>query len=349
MLWVLVALVGVLLLVVVLLAVRKPPLPEAVITALQALGDLGAVRTQVETLAATQAQLQQALGTLEGAIRDLGARVVEASGTVKDDLGRELREARGVVEQIRTDYEARRQMDAELRAAALRIEAVLTGHQARGEAGEQILSAAFKQFPPGMIDQDFRVNGRPVEYALVLPNGKRLAIDSKWPGAELLERLAVLEPGLEREAVADEIERILQRRVREVAQYIEPASTLNWAVAAVPNAAYAVCRKAHVEGYRAGVILVPYSLVVPYLLTLYRMNLQYAQGIDVERLEDALSQVERVLDNLDRVLENSVAKASTMLQNAYGECRRLVGDLRGALAALRTTPSADSRTSSPEA
>ncbi len=337
--WLLLILLLVALVVLIIVILQKPDSTRAITAALNAVGDLSAVRTQVQTIAAAQTQLQQAVATLESATREIGTRVTEASGAVKDDLGREIREARGVVEQIRTDYEARRKMEDELRSAALRIEAVLVGPQTRGEAGEQILSAAFKQFPPGMIDQDFRVNGKPVEYALVLPNGRRLAIDSKWSGAIQLQRLATLAPGAEREGVADEIERTLQRRVREVAQYIDPSSTLTWAVAAVPDAAYAVCNKAHVEGYRAGVILIPYSLVVPYVLTLYRMNLQYAQAVDSERLEGALSQMERILDNLDRVLENSVAKAATMLQNAYSECRRSFGDLRGAVAALRTAPS----------
>ncbi len=266
------------------------------------------------------------LRPLRDAVREMAAMA---------GLGREVREARDLVEKMHTDYTARRLMEEELRAATLRIEAVVTGHQAKGLAGEHILAATLRQFPAGMIDQDFRINGRPVEYALVLPNGKRLAIDSKWVGAGLLERLAQLPPGPEREAVADEIERALQRRVREVAQYIEPATTLPWAVATVPDAAYAVCRKAHIEAYRTGVILVPYSLVVPYLLTLFRLHLQFVHAVDEERLENTLSQAERMLENLDRILENSVARGVTMIQNAYGESHRLVGILRGTITGLR--------------
>lgn len=278
------------------------------------------------------------LRPVHDAVRDLTGKVMEASGTIRADLGKEVRDARALVEQIRTDYSARRLLDEELRAATLRIEAVVTGHQASGLAGEHILAASLKQFPVGMIDQDFHVSGKTVEYALVLPNGKRLAIDSKWVGGALLERLAGLPPGPEREEVADEIERLLQKRVKEAAQYINPSLTLPWAVAAVPDAAYALCRKAHVEGYRAGVILVPYSLVVPYLLTLYRLQLQYVHAVDEERLENTLAQAERALESLDRLLDNSVARGATMIQNAYSESQKLVGVLRGALSGLRTSP-----------
>lgn len=281
------------------------------------------------------------LRPVHDAVRDLTGKVMEASGTIRADLGKEVRDARALVEQIRTDYSARRLLDEELRAATLRIEAVVTGHQASGLAGEHILAASLKQFPAGMIDQDFRIDGKVVEYALVLPNGKRLAIDSKWVGGALLERLAGLPPGPEREEVADEIERLLQKRVKEAAQYINPSLTLPWAVAAVPDAAYALCRKAHVEGYRAGVILVPYSLVVPYLLTLYRLQLQYVHAVDEERLENTLAQAERALESLDRLLDNSVARGATMIQNAYSESQKLVGILRGALSGLRATPEAE--------
>lgn len=281
------------------------------------------------------------LRPVHDAVRDLTGKVMEASGTIRADLGKEVRDARALVEQIRTDYSARRLLDEELRAATLRIEAVVTGHQASGLAGEHILAASLKQFPAGMIDQDFRIDGKVVEYALVLPNGKRLAIDSKWVGGALLERLAGLPVGPEREEVADEIERLLQKRVKEAAQYINPSLTLPWAVAAVPDAAYALCRKAHVEGYRAGVILVPYSLVVPYLLTLYRLQLQYVHAVDEERLENTLAQAERALESLDRLLDNSVARGATMIQNAYSESQKLVGILRGALSGLRATPEAE--------
>jgi hypothetical protein len=123
-----------------------------------------------------------------------------------------------------------------------------------------------------------------------------------------------------------------------VAQYVSPPATVPWAVAAVPDPAYAACRKAHLEAYRSGVIVIPYSLTVPYLLTLYQLHLQYAGSVDMERLGTALTQAERHLAALDEVLENKVAKSVTMLQNAYGELKRGAGDLRGTLASLRQAP-----------
>ena len=186
---------------------------------------------------------------------------------------------------------------------------------------------------------NFRVNGKVVEFALILANGKRLPIDSKWPSPELLDRLSdgLQEPAKET-ALVQEIERVLRVKVREVRQYIDPAATLAFAVAAVPDPVFNACRRAHLEAYREGVILMPYSMTIPYVLALFRLHLQYARSIDLENLEGYLQQIDENVTSLDRLLENSIARGSTMIQNAFSDAKRNVGEMRGALAAMRALP-----------
>jgi len=307
---------------------------DMVARAIQASADVGGLRTQVETLAAHQTAIQQGLADVYDVVRALETKLVETGSGIKTDLTRDLQEARRVIDEIKTVQEVRGQHEQALQQAIGRIEAVMAGPK-RGEAGEQIVAAALRLLPVSMVEHGYRVNGKIVEFALVLPGGRRLAIDSKWTAGDLLQRLAEVPPGAEADALAEEIERNVGRRAREVAQYIRPPETLPWAVAAVPDPAYAVCRKAHLEAHRSGVIVIPYSLTVPYLLTLYQLHLQYAGTVDMERLSTALTQVERHLDALDRTLENSVARPLTMLQNAYGDLKRSAGDIRGTLAPLR--------------
>jgi DNA recombination protein RmuC len=218
---------------------------------------------------------------------------------------------------------------------------VLLGSRTRGAAGENILQDAFRQIPPEMIDMNFRVNGKVVEFALVLANGKRLPIDSKWPSPELLDRLGeALQDPVKEAALVQEIERILRLKVRDVRQYIDPAATIGFAVAAVPDPVFNACRRAHLEAYREGVILMPYSMTIPYVLALFRLHLQYARSIDIENLEGYLQQIDDNVTALDRLLENSIARGSTMIQNAFNDAKRNVGQMRGALAALRAVPQA---------
>ena len=339
-------LVLVILLVAVLVAlvavlVRRPSSTGPSDSVLAALADLGSLKSHVETVSAQQGALSQSLGMLQAAVQGVETKVLESSAGVREAIGKDLSDARIVVERLKVDGEERRRMEEDVQASARRIETVLLGSRTRGAAGENILQDAFRQFPAEMIDMNFRVNGKVVEYALILANGKRLPIDSKWPSPELLDRLgeAMQDPAKEA-ALVQEIERIMRVKVREVRQYIDPAATIGFALAAVPDPILNACRRAHLEAYREGVILMPYSMTIPYVLALYRLHLQYARSIDLENLEGYLQQIEDNVTGLDRLLENSIAKGSTMIQNAFNDAKRNVGQMRGALAALRAVPQA---------
>jgi DNA recombination protein RmuC len=321
------------------LLIRRPTSTGPSDAVLAALTDLGALKSHVETVSNQQSALSQSLSMVQTAVQGVESKVLESSAGVRDAIGKDLSEARVAMERLKADAEERRRMEEDVQASARRIETVLLGSRTRGAAGENILQDAFRQFPAEMIDMNFRVNGKVVEYALVLANGKRLPIDSKWPSPELLDRLSdgLQDPGKETTLV-QEIERVLRLKVREVKQYIDPAATLGFAVAAVPDPVFNACRRAHLEAYREGVILMPYSMTIPYVLALFRLHLQYARSIDLENLEGYLQQIDDNVASLDRLLENSIARGSTMIQNAFTDAKRNLGQMRGALAAMRAVP-----------
>ena len=323
------------------LLIRRPAAASPSDAVLAALSDLGALKSHVETVSNQQSALHQSLSMVQTAVQGVETKVLESSAGVRDAIGKDLSDARVAMERLKADAEERRRMEEDVQASARRIETVLLGSRTRGAAGENILQDAFRQFPAEMIDMNFRVNGKVVEYALVLANGKRLPIDSKWPSPELLDRLSdgLQEPGKETTLV-QEIERVLRLKVREVKQYIDPAATLGFAVAAVPDPVFNACRRAHLEAYREGVILMPYSMTIPYVLALFRLHLQYAKSIDLENLEGYLQQIDDNVASLDRLLENSIARGSTMIQNAFTDAKRNLGQMRGALAAMRAVPQA---------
>ena len=323
------------------LLIRRPTASGPSDAVLAALADLGALKSNVETVSNQQSALGQSLGMLQSAVQGVETKVLESSAGVRNAIGKDLSDARIAVERLKVDAEERRRMEEDVQASARRIETVLLGSRTRGAAGENILQDAFRQFPAEMIDMNFRVNGKVVEYALILANGKRLPIDSKWPSPELLDRLSdgLQEPAKEA-VLVQEIERVLRLKVREVRQYIDPAATLAFAVAAVPDPVFNACRRAHLEAYREGVILMPYSMTIPYVLALFRLHLQYARSIDLENLEGYLQQIDDNVTSLDRLLENSIARGSTMIQNAFNDAKRHVGQMRGAVAAMRAVPQA---------
>jgi DNA recombination protein RmuC len=271
------------------------------------------------------------------------ASLVEAQGLrierLADGLGRQslddqavrdgLIRVRSSLEEMRVQAEERRRAEEHGWEAVRRLESVLLSGSARGRAGENVLHEALAELPAGMVLRDFRVNGKTVEFALVLPDGRRLPVDSKWAALAEVEALEAEEDPGARQTWARKVEDEVGRRAREVAAYLEPSLTTPFAVACVPDAAFAACRRAHAEAFARGVVLVPYSTALPVLLSLYALAARHGGVTDALA---CLTQLEALVEGMELTLENKVARASTMLQNAADEWRTHLGKARGALA-----------------
>jgi DNA recombination protein RmuC len=247
------------------------------------------------------------------------------------ELRERLAQTQSVVEGLRSALSARQPIEEEARASLKRLEGVIAGSSSRGAAGENILEEALRHLPPEMLQRNVWVGGKVVELALRLPGGKLLPMDSKWVSSVALEQLA--DPGLDatrRAQLTAQVEREVERRVREVSHYIDPATTSSFALAVIPDAAYDVCRSAIVSAHRRHVMVVGYAMALPYLLTLYQLHLQFARSVDMEKLQSALIDIERQVDVLEGVLENKVQRSLTVLQNAYTEGKQATAKIRAA-------------------
>jgi DNA recombination protein RmuC len=268
--------------------------------------------------------------------------LLSAGGQVQESATTELRErlnqTQTLLEGMRAVFVARHQAEEDARQSLRRLEAVLAGSPTRGAAGENILEEAFQHLPPDMIRRNVWVNGKVVEFGLHLPGGKLLPIDSKWPSSAALEELG--RPDVlpsRRVQLAAAVEKDVEKRVREVGQYIDPATTAPFALAAVPDAAYGVCRSAFAEAHRRHVMIVAYSLALPYLLMLYQLHLQFARSVDMEHLQACLMEVDRQLDVLDASLENKLQRAVTMLGNAYQDGKQVTARVRASVRGIQVT------------
>jgi len=252
-----------------------------------------------------------------------------AQGGGADEVRREVAAARGALERLAESEEERRERERESWEVVRRLSTVLAGGASKGRAGENVLRDHLAQLPPGMLVTDFRVNGKVVEFGLSLPDGRRLPVDSKWTAVAELEALEACEDAAERELRARDVERQVTSRVREVAQYLDPALTAPVAVAAVPDAAYMVLKRAHADAFSRGVVIVPYSMALPVLLFLYSLVHRFG---DADDSRAALEQVAALLDGMESVIENKIARAATMVANGADELRSGLGKARGSVA-----------------
>jgi len=279
-----------------------------------------------------EAQLQLQAAEIRRLADGAAAREGSAEHLRSDVAG-----ARRALEALAVREEERRERDRESWEVVRRLSTVLAGGATKGRGGENLLREHLGQLPPGMLVTDLRVNGRVVEFGLCLPDGRRLPVDSKWTAVAELEALESTDDPGERETWAREVERQVALRAREVAQYLDPALTAPVAVAAVPDAAYAVLRRAHADAFAHGVVVVPYSTALPVLLFLYSLADRFG---DVGDVQGCLAEVANLLDGMESVLENKIAKASTMISNGADELRSGIGKARASITHGRRRPGA---------
>lgn len=227
--------------------------------------------------------------------------------------------------------------EAEAQSAELlrRLELVIAGSFHRGAAGENLLAEVLGILPPGMLERNVRLMGGIVEFAVRLPGGKCIPIDSKWPGAQLLERIAEETDQSRRAQLVRELETQVRTKAEEVARYLDPERTILLGVAAVPDAVYQLCRSVHAQAYRRGIVLLPYSLAVPYVLSLLVLIARFGGVLDTSQVRASIARVDQTLHELEDALETHMSRGLTMLENALQNQRSGVAQCRSIVAAMR--------------
>ncbi len=303
----------------------------AAVTLLLGLAGLGmmlaAGRAELERLARAQDELRR---DVQGA-REASLNQIHAAAT---GLRSELGAAQRALAEVRASESARAGQMQSAANSLRRLEAVIAGSSSRGAAGEQILERALAQLPADMLDRNVAFGGRIVEYALRLPGGRLLPIDSKWTGLAALEGLAGVEDPATRRRLAEQFARELRLRAREVGKYLDPDRTYGLGVLAVPDATHGLAPEVHAEAWRDGILIVPYSLALPYVLAVYRLSLRLGAAADQDRRLERLRILEGALQVMEEDLEGRLSRGLVQVQNARDALRGRLAEARSAASAL---------------
>ena len=290
-------------------------------------GDVAAARE------AATARMEARLEVQAAELRRL-ADTAAASDLAGEQLRAGVEGARRALHELTAREQERRRGDTEQREVIRRLSTVLAGGASKGRGGEHVLRDHLAALPPTMLVADFRVGGKVVEFGLLMPDGRRLPIDSKWTALAELEALEAATEGIERDACARAVEKAVVLRAKEAAQYVDPAVTTPVAVAAIPESAYEVLRRAHADAYTHGVVIVPYSAALPIVLFLYALVQRFGDAADAQA---SLAEVGGVLDTLESVVENRFARAGRMIANGSDEFRSQLGKARSSIARARAS------------
>jgi len=230
----------------------------------------------------------------------------------------------------------RREQEQKLGQTIEHIESVLRGTKSAGMAGENIVREVLEQLPPDYLVHNYRTRGGlEVEFGLRLPDGRVLPIDSKLVSMDSVAKLAKAQ-GAEKALLVKEIQGDILKQAKKIAVYLGTPDTYEMAIMAVPDAVFNVARVAISRVYeRFSVLIVPYSMAMQYLLTFLRLESQHHTSLDESRVKIFLEEVSRVVSEMDEALENKIARAGTMLNNAYDEYKQALSKLRASLVTLK--------------
>lgn len=290
---------------------------------------IGALQSEARTLAERLAAMERGQAKVGEDVAAVSTRLVHTGALAQGltDTTASIREglasAQETLSALRSQASARQDIERQTSESIRRLEAVIAGTQSRGAAGENILDLVLAQLPAEWQVRNFQIGNKMVEFGLRLPNNLILPIDSKWTSAGLLEQLADTHDPDEQQRLKAQIEKAVLAKAREVRKYIDPSATVSFGIAAVPDAVYDLCSAVRVEVMEMGVVLLSYSLFIPYLLLVYQTTLNTSHDLDLQQVGAYIQRTQESLTALQAELEGRLSKGITMVENSRDELRLL--------------------------
>ena len=288
-----------------------------------------------------------ALGTglakTDAASRTSAESLIQATRAIRT----ELLHTRDGLTKLQTHAKARQELEQQTAESIRRLEAIIAGTQTKGVAGENILDAVFAKLPPEWQVRDFTVGNKTVEFGLRLPNNLVLPIDSKWAATHLVEQFVASDDISEQQKLKAQIEATVLSKAREVKKYIDPNVTVAFGVAAVPDAVYDLCSGIQADALQLNVVLLSYSLFIPYLLLVFQTILKTSQNIDLERLDMYLQSAQSSIEALQQELEGRFSRGLTMLTNSRNEMSAQISKVSSGLTSLQIRAGASPHSAGP--
>jgi len=268
------------------------------------------------------------------------AHLEPATQAIQTTLTGELAKVHQGLAALDSFVKARQEIEARTADSVGRLESIIAGTQSKGSAGENIVELVFAKLPVEWQMRNFTVNGKTVEFGLRLPNNLILPIDSKWPATHLLEQYIKATDPEAQKRFKGEIEKSILQKAKEVGKYIDPGLTMPFGIAVVPDSIFELSSGVLTDVYQSNVVLVSYSMLVPYLVLVFQTTLKTMQSVDLQKLDAYLQTVQISIQALQDELDGRFAKALTMLANSRDDMRAQIGKASSSLTSLQISTSA---------
>jgi DNA anti-recombination protein RmuC len=191
------------------------------------------------------------------------------------------------------------------------FERVLLGPQTKGALGEAMVRERLLQLPGDWIQHNVGFPDKTkVEFSLLTPDRRLVPIDSKWVGTPVLNELGKQTDPQMHTIYIKFLEREVKNRSREILKYIDDYRTLGFGIAAIPDPIFELTWRVHSELAKENIVVISYSLLVPYLLLLVKTVFTNAQSTQAWQsagiLNRSFSQIQAIQEIIDTKLRATV-------------------------------------------
>jgi len=262
--------------------------------------------------------------------------------TPLQNLTQAIQDVRVQTASLTADIKARSGVEKQTADSIGRLETIIAGSGSKGAAGERVIENIISKLPPEWQVQNFRMGNKIVEFGLRLSNGLILPIDSKWAATNPLEQFSDSNEPAEQKKLREQIEKNVINKAKEVQKYIEPGITTSFGIAVIPDAVYDICPTVNIETRKYQVVVVSYSMFLPYLLLVFDTVLRTSRKIDLEKLNANIQVVQKSIADIGEEIENRYSKAITMLEYSKHDLKGHVGKANNALTSIQITSSQSS-------
>jgi DNA recombination protein RmuC len=257
---------------------------------------------------------------------------------LQNDLGKQQAEIR-LLEQDRSkkfgelvsSLDSHRKLTDELNISTKRLSQVLSNNQARGEWGERIIEDLLQA--NGLMEgihyeRQKKLSGlelRP-DITLLLPNHRIVAVDVKFPYAEM-QKLLNADTKDQKQQHLKQFHQDLKSKIIKVAEYIQPGSdTLDYAILFVPNEMVFSFINQQLSEIIDFAMSKRVLLVSPFtfLIVAKTVHESYRNFMVSDSLRSAVATVEDFVGEWDKFKEH-IAKYGRTIQTLQSDYEQLTG------------------------
>lgn len=293
-----------------------------------------------EALEPAFGELRRQLGDLRGQVEQvrLASAAAEARRGQEEQAWQSIQRVEQDLAQIREVQAAERQRWAsedDAFKSLQRLTAVMLGSATSGAAGERVVQDLLEALPPEWRITNHTVNGKTVEFAVRLPDGLFLPIDSKVVAQAELDALDREPDPKQRGQLEHEVRKKVLEKAAEVRKYVDERSA-GFAVVAVSDAVYRLSGPVLPDAYRRHrALVVPYSLLIPVVLMAYEQH-QHGGDLDAARLGRLLNDTQKHLGEAIEALNGHLGGALNQLTNAKNKLSHELNAAASGLDQLRS-------------